>query len=209
MTAGSGIIHQEMPHGDEESRLWGLQLWANLPASHKMMAPRYQEITKSQIPEAVLASGARVRVVCGEIEGVKSPVTEIVTDPSFFDVTVPPQGRFTHSVKDGHTVFAYVLGGSGFFDNQRDPYAYEMEGACHCDSEWNCLCGPGNLVLYERKGTTMNIECQGEGLHFLLISGKPIGETVAWYGPIVMNTQAELRTAFEEYRNGTFLFSKA
>jgi quercetin 2,3-dioxygenase len=205
MTAGSGIVHQEMPHGDEEGTLWGFQLWSNLPASHKMMAPRYQEIIKSQIPEITVSSGTQVRVVCGEIEGMKGPVTEIVTDPCFLDVTMPPQVHFTHKVKEGHTVFAYVLAGKGFFDDQREPYSYEMEGSCHCDNEWNCQCGPGNLVLYEREGSELHIISQDEGVRFLLLCGKPIGEPVAWYGPIVMNTQAELQTAFDEYRKGTFL----
>ncbi len=187
MTAGSGIVHQEMPQGEEDGLLWGFQLWANLPASHKMMDPRYRDIQPAQIPEVELDGGVKVKVICGEINGVKGPVEDIVTDPAYLDVTVPPNTAFTHPVSEGHTVFAYVIEGQGYFDSQKDS-----------------LIESGNVVLFE-DGNEVAIATEDVSARFLLISGKPIGEPVAWYGPIVMNTQEELETAVDEYQRGTFL----
>jgi hypothetical protein len=186
MTAGSGIIHQEMPKGDAQGRMGGFQLWANLPASHKMMDPRYREVKRSEIPEVSVEGGAKVKIVCGRVNGVQGPVRDIVTDPGYLDVAVPKGARFTHPVKRGHTVFAYVVEGSAFFDTVRDPYARET------------------LVHYG-EGDAVSIAAEKEAVRFLLMSGKPIGEPVAWYGPIVMNTSEEIRIAFDEYRNGTFI----
>lgn len=204
MTAGSGIVHQEMPKGEESGLMWGFQLWANLPASDKMMDPRYQEIKSSQIPELVLEKGIKMRIICGEVNGVEGPVREIVTDPEYLDVTVPEYATFTHMVSPGYTVFAYVIEGRGYFDEERDPYAFELEGAKYFDLERDCLIGHENLVLYG-DGDEVSVTAGDRGVRFLLVSGKPIGEPVAWYGPIVMNTQEELRVAFEEYGNGTFI----
>jgi redox-sensitive bicupin YhaK (pirin superfamily) len=187
MTAGSGIIHQEMPKGDAKGRMGGFQLWANLPASHKMMDPRYREVKRAEIPEVSLEGGVTVKIVCGQVNGVQGPVRDIVTDPEYLDVAVPKGGRFTHPVRKGHTVFAYVIEGSACFDMQRER-----------------LCGQETLVHYG-DGDAVSITAEKEPARFLLVSGRPIGETVAWHGPIVMNTAEEIRTAFEEYRNGTFI----
>jgi len=204
MTAGSGIIHQEMPKGDREGRMWGFQLWANLPARHKMMDPRYREVKRDDIPEAKTAEGATVRVVCGEVAGVRGPVREIVTEPEYLDVSIPARSTFRHPVKAGHTVFAYVFEGEGYFDPERDPYAREDVGERYFDMERPCVCGNGTVVLYG-PGDTVAVSTEERPVRFLLVSGRPLGEPVAWYGPIVMNTQAELRVAFREYEQGTFV----
>jgi quercetin 2,3-dioxygenase len=187
MTAGSGIIHQEMPAGDKEGKQWGLQLWANLPSSHKMMEPRYREIKESQIPKVTLNNGVVIKVIAGEIEGEHGPVQDIVIDPEYMDIEIPPGEQFTHKVTREYTVFAYVLEGGGYFD-----------GATKNNI------GNENLVLYE-DGDSIAIEASAEGVRFLLLSGKPLGEPVAWYGPIVMNTNEELQVAFDEYEKGTFV----
>jgi len=187
MTAGSGIVHQEMPRGNARGRMGGFQLWANLPASHKMMDPRYRDVKRSEIPEVSMEGGAKVKIVCGRVNGVQGPVRDVVTDPEYLDVSVPKGAQFTHAVKKGHTVFAYVVEGSARFDPGRD-----------------ALCTPESLVHYG-DGDAVTIAAEKEPVRFLLVSGKPIGEPVAWYGPIVMNTSEEIRIAFEEYRNGTFI----
>jgi redox-sensitive bicupin YhaK (pirin superfamily) len=204
MTAGSGIIHQEMPKGDKEGLMWGLQLWANLPASHKMMAPRYRDITSGQIPEAKLDNGILIKIIAGNVQEIAGPVQDIVIDPEYLDITIPPDIAFSHNVPLDHTVFAYVLQGKGYFEPERDPYGYEIIGKNYFDFKRECIVGPRTLIIYE-KGEQVEITAGDEAVRFLLVSGKPIGEPVAWHGPIVMNTQAELRTAFEEYQNGTFL----
>jgi quercetin 2,3-dioxygenase len=187
MTAGNGIIHQEMPQGDALGHMGGFQLWANLPAANKMMDPRYRDVKNSQIPLVTTLSGAQIRVICGEVEGVKGPVQDIVIEPQYLDVTIPPNHSYTHPTKMGHTVFAYVIAGKGLFSPQEKTPAGNTE-----------------LVQFS-DGEAVEISAGAEGVRFLLISGKPIGEPVAWYGPIVMNTRAELETAFEEYQNGTFI----
>ena len=204
MTAGSGIIHQEMPKGDAQGRMYGFQLWANLPAAHKMMDPRYQGLTAAEIPAVTDTAGAIVRVICGEMQGTRGPVQDIVTDPAYLDVAVMPGGTFVHSTARGHTVFAYVFQGSGCFCYQDDPYGYEAEGTNYFDTNRESRLGDGSLVLFE-DGDEVTVTAGQEGVRFLLVSGKPIGEPVAWYGPIVMNTQQELRTAFEELQRGTFI----
>jgi hypothetical protein len=209
MTAGSGIIHQEMPKGGENKLMWGFQLWANLPASHKMMAPRYRDVTSTQISRVKLNSGIEVKVVCGSVNGVSGPVKGIVTDPEVLDVSVPPHASFTHPVKPGHTVFAYVIEGKGYFDPKRNAYAFEVIGANYFDFKRECLIGEEHVVLYEREGNEIAVTTGEAPLRFLLASGQPIGEPVAWYGPIVMNTQEELELAFEEYQKGTFLKHEA
>lgn len=204
MTAGSGIIHQEMPEGDEKGQLWGFQLWANLPASHKMMKPRYQEIKSKQVPELLMGKGLRVRIICGDVKGVEGPVKEIITNPEYLDVIVPPDESFSHRTIPGHTAFAYVIEGKGYFDEGTEACAYETEGERYIELSEDCFIGPGNLVIYG-DGNFIEVKAGEKGVRFLFVSGKPIGEPVAWYGPIVMNTQEELKTAFEEYRNGTFI----
>jgi len=204
MTAGSGIVHQEMPRGRSDGRLWGFQLWANLPSAHKMMDPRYRDVTSGMIPEVNPAAGVKARIICGEAGGSRGPVQDIVTDPTYLDITLDPGTFWEHGVEQGYTVFAYVTGGRGYFGPERDSYDYEIEGEKWFDIERDCMVGPETLVLY-RDGSSIGITAGEEGARFLLVSGKPIGEPVAWYGPIVMNTRDELRTAFEEYRAGTFL----
>ncbi len=205
MTAGSGIIHQEMPQTSPTGTMWGFQFWANLPADRKMMEPRYRDVKASEIPEVVLESGARVKVVSGTVNGVQGPVRDIVIEPEMLDVSVPAGTIFRHSVKEGHTAIAYVLDGGGWFDERRDPFAYEMAGAGWMDLDRPCLCGPETVVLYERTGSGIMVEAGESPVRFLFLAGRPLREPVAWYGPIVMNTQEELRLAFEEYEKGTFI----
>jgi quercetin 2,3-dioxygenase len=204
MTAGSGIIHQEMPKGQKDGLLWGFQLWANLPSSHKMMDPRYREIKKNQIPETRLESGVKVKIICGEMNGVKGPVRDIVTSPEYLDIALPSQSNFTYPAPKGHTVFAYVMDGKGYFGPERNAYAYEVEGANYFDLKRDCMMGPESLVIFD-DGDEVAISTEETPVRFLFVSGKPIKEPVAWYGPIVMNTQEELRIAFEEYEKGTFI----
>jgi len=204
MTAGSGIIHQEMPKGDHEGRMWGFQLWANLPASHKMMAPRYRGIVAAEIPEATFAGNVRVKVICGEAGGVRGPVQDVVVDPAYFDVTMPPETTFQHLIQQGRTVFAYVMDGEGYFDAARNAFTHEAVGQNYFDMQPTGICRAENLILFG-DGDEVVITTQEKPVRFLLIAGRPIGEPVAWYGPIVMNTQEELRVAFEEYEKGTFI----
>jgi hypothetical protein len=169
-----------------------------------MMDPRYRDVKRGEIPEVSTEGGAKVRIVCGRVNGLQGPVRDIVTDPEYFDVAVPKGATFTHEVKKGNTVFAYVIQGSAYFDSGRDPYAREEAGRNYFEMERDRLCGPENLVHYG-DGDAVSIAAEKEAVRFLLVSGKPIGEPVAWYGPIVMNTPEEIRIAFEEYRNGTFI----
>jgi redox-sensitive bicupin YhaK (pirin superfamily) len=187
MTAGSGIVHQEMPRGRQDGLLWGFQLWANLPAAHKMMDPRYQEIQASQIPDLQLVSGASMKVVCGEVNGVQGPVRDIVTDPQYLDVSVPAQGGLAHEVRLGHAAFAYVIEGEAYFDPRKERAV-----------------SAGQLVVFGG-GDVVMAATDEKPVRFLLVSGRPLQEPVAWRGPIVMNTEEELRAAFEEYQRGTFL----
>lgn len=205
MTAGSGIIHQEMPKGNSKGQMLGFQLWANLPAHSKMMAPRYRGVKKNEIPLVTTADGALVRVICGDVEGIKGPVQGIVTEPEYLDVELPAGKTFQHVVKDGHTVLAYVIDGEAYFDADRIPYEHDAAGKNYFDMKPPCPCSDGTLVLYERKGTQIMATTSKHSVRFLLISGKPLNEPVAWYGPIVMNSHEELRQAFKEYQEGTFI----
>ena len=192
MTAGSGIIHQEMPKGDSEGRMGGFQLWSNLPASHKMMEPRYRNITTGEIPKITLSEGVEIRVICGRIGGTEGPVRDIVTDPEYLDITVPAGARYVHPTAREYTVFTYIIEGSGNFSTgTKSP---------------GDILGNHTLVLFT-DGDSLAAAAMSD-FRFLLISGKPIGEPVAWYGPIVMNTDEELKIAFQEYENGTFIKRK-
>jgi hypothetical protein len=204
MTAGSGIIHQEMPKGDPRGRMEGFQLWANLPKTHKMMAPRYRGVASGDIPEVALPSGAKIKVICGRVGEVTGPVTDIITEPEYLDVSLPAGSEFIHPSKPGHTVFAYVIGGQGYFCQEKNPFTYEVKGLNYFDMQREPFVSNGMLVLLD-DGDAVMVTTEDEPVRFLLISGKPIGEPVAWYGPIVMNTEEELRLAFDEYRKGTFI----
>ena len=205
MTAGSGIIHQEMPKGTRKGAMWGFQLWANLPAREKMTDPRYRDVKQHQIPKVITPEGATVRVIAGDVAGAKGPVTDIAAGPEYIDVSLPPGKTFAHAIAPGHTVFAYVVEGEGSFDPSSDPFNRDEVGRNYFDMERPCSCREGDVVLYRPGGNTVLISAAKKPVRFLLVSGKPLREPVAWYGPIVMNTQAELRRAFEEFQNGTFI----
>ncbi len=203
MTAGRGILHQEMPQGDERGRMHGFQLWANLPSALKMTAPRYQDIPAIEIPDIVDDDGTRVRVICGEFWGKRGPVDGIAADPRYLDVSVPAGRRKTLRVETERHAFAYVFEGSGMFRDSSQPFGVltEKEGS---DAVVRESTGNRSLVVFDR-GDEITVTAGEEGMRFLLVSGKPIEEPVAWYGPIVMNTNAELQQAVAELRNGTFI----
>jgi quercetin 2,3-dioxygenase len=187
MTAGSGIIHQEMPK-PVDGKMGGFQLWVNLPKKDKMMDPRYQELRADEIPRVTLEGGGEVRVVCGSIGGVTGPVRDLMADPEYFDVSLGPGMRFTHPVKPGYLAAAYVFFGSGAFDSRGgEPL------------------GNRTLIRYDHDGESVDVRAGDDGVRFLFFAGKPLREPIAWGGPIVMNTQEELEQAFDEYENGTFI----
>ena len=168
------------------------------------MGPRYRNIASGEIPGVTDAGGATIKIIAGAAGGVTGPVRDVVTSPEYLDVSLPASCAFTHCTPRGHTVFAYVIGGKGIFCQQKDPYGYEAEGDGYFDMERDPLIGDGHLVLFG-DGDAVSVVTEAEPLRFLLISGTPIGEPIAWYGPIVMNTQEELRQAFQELERGTFL----
>ena len=204
MTAGSGIVHQEMPTGADAGRMHGFQLWANLPSSLKMTAPRYQDVQGKDVPEVIDDDGTRVRVVCGEFWGKTGPVDGVAADPRFLDVSVPPGNRRRLPVETANTAFAYIFEGSGTFRDASPPQAVRTD----TDGEERYVApdelGNRSLVLFDR-GDEIVVQAGEQGIRFLFVSGKPIEEPVAWRGPIVMNTQEELQQAFREYREGTFI----
>jgi redox-sensitive bicupin YhaK (pirin superfamily) len=204
MTAGSGIIHQEMPKGDATGRMHGFQLWANLPASLKMTAPRYQEVKAPDIPIVTDDDGTQVRVVCGRFREIKGPVDGIAADPIYLDVSVPPGARKSLAVETNRHAFAYVFAGAGKFCNASGPLAVPTESVEWLDTTPPSEADNRSLVLFDR-GDEVVVQAGDDGIRFLLVSGQPLAEPVAWYGPIVMNTQEELRQAFEELREGAFL----
>lgn len=205
MTAGSGILHQEMPRGNTNGQMHGFQLWANLPASLKMTAPRYQDVTGSDIPEIIDDDGIKVRVVIGEFWGKRGPVDGIAADPQFLDISVPPGVKKTFKVDTYRRAFAYVFAGSGAFTDASAPTGVLLEKEV-AGKEVNIRDMSGNRTLIRfGTGDEVTVQAGEEGVRFLLISGAPIEEPVAWHGPIVMNTQEELRKAFADLRNGTFI----
>jgi redox-sensitive bicupin YhaK (pirin superfamily) len=204
MTAGSGIIHQEMPKGDPAGRMHGFQLWANLPSALKMTAPRYQEVKSVEIPEVTEDDGTRVRVVCGEFWGKRGPVEDVAAEPIYLDVSVPPGRRRVLPIETTRRAFAYVFAGTGKFCNASGPLDVPTEGIKWLDTAPPAEADNRSLVLFDN-GDELEVQAGDDGIRFLLISGKPIHEPVAWYGPIVMNTQRELRQAFEDLEKGTFL----
>jgi len=207
MTAGSGIIHQEMPKGDEAGRMHGFQLWANLPSSLKMTAPRYQKVKPVDIPEVTDDDGTHVRVVCGSFWGKTGPVDGIAAEPVYIDVSVPPGRRTTLPVETTRHAFAYVFGGGGKFCNASSPLSVPTESVGWLDTTPPTEADNRSLVLFDR-GDELEVQAGEDGIRFLLVSGKPLEEPVAWYGPIVMNTQAQLQEAFQELEKGTFLKPK-
>ena len=201
MTAGSGIIHQE-PRGDRDRVLQGFQLWANLPAGHKMMPPRYREVKSEQIPEVRLDHGVRARIISGEVNGVAGPVRDIVIEPELIDVTVPSGTAYRHAIAREHTAFVYVIEGRARFQPADAAHADKADGKV--ESTDDSPSGAESLILF-KEGDEIAVLAREEGVRFLLVSGKPIGEPIAWRGPIVMNTDDELAKAFEEYHRGEFL----
>src|SRR3989440_3525771 len=205
VTAGGGILHQEMPQGDERGRMHGFELWATLPSALKMTAPRYQDIPAREIPEVIDDDGTRVRVITGDFWGKRGPVDGIAADPRYLDVSVPPGKRKTLKVETDRHAFAYVFEGSGTFADASQPFGVLTEKAtADGDTLVRERTGNRSLVVFD-SGDEVTVQAGDDGIRFLLISGKPIEEPVAWYGPIVMNTQAELQQAVAELRNGTFI----
>jgi redox-sensitive bicupin YhaK (pirin superfamily) len=204
MTAGSGIIHQEMPKGDRTGRMHGFQLWANLPAALKMMKPRYQEVQALDVPIVTDDDGTEVRVVCGSFWGETGPVDGIAADPVYLDVSVPAGRSKTLPIETTRHAFAYVFAGSGKFCNASEPLAVPTEPVGWLDTSPPLVAGNRSLILFDT-GDEVMVRAGDDGVRFLLVSGKPLVEPVAWYGPIVMNSQEQLQKAFQELEEGTFL----
>jgi redox-sensitive bicupin YhaK (pirin superfamily) len=204
MTAGSGILHQEMPKGDPQGKMHGFQLWANLPSSLKMTSPRYQDVVSKDIPEVTDDDGTKVRIICGSFWGQTGPVDGIAADPRYLDVWVPSGQRKTLKVETERHAFAYIFDGSGTFRDSSQPRAVLTEGGGPDDTPVHDATGNRSLVLFDR-GDEVTVQAGEDGIRFLLVSGKPIEEPVAWYGPIVMNTREELRQAVAELNDGTFI----
>jgi redox-sensitive bicupin YhaK (pirin superfamily) len=189
MTAGGGIMHEEMPQ-PAEGEMVGFQLWVNLPARLKMTTPRYQDITSNQIPEVSRQDGVKIRVIAGEVDGVQGAVSEIYADPAYLDVSIPADGSFSHPVAKGHTAFAYVFEGRGFFGPK-------------ASTSTNAISQPGLAVFGD--GDYIEAKTANEAVRFLLVSGKPLNEPIARYGPFVMNTDEEIQQALQDLRNGNFV----
>ena len=204
MTAGRGILHQEMPKGDANGQMHGFQLWANLPAAHKMTAPRYQDVQATDIPEITDDDGTKARVICGTFWGQKGPVEGIAADPGYLDISIPPGGRKKLPVETDRHAFAYIFGGAGTFRDASAPQPVKTE---HLDLSGEVSSeemGNRSLVLFDN-GNEVTVQAGTQGIRFLLVSGRPLEEPAAWRGPIVMNTQEELQQAFSELQNGTFI----
>ncbi|OFW47678.1 MAG: hypothetical protein A3J29_02605 [Acidobacteria bacterium RIFCSPLOWO2_12_FULL_67_14b] len=204
MTAGSGILHQEMPRGDAQGRMHGFQLWANLPRALKMTDPRYQDVLAKDIPEVTDDDGTRVRVVCGEFWGQKGPVEGVAADPRYLDISVAPRRTKRLQVESSRHAFAYVFAGSGTFRDASKPLPVQTELVGVSDEATPSTVGNRSLVLFD-SGDEITVTAGEEGIRFLLVSGRPLEEPVAWYGPIVMNTKDELRQAYAELKDGSFI----
>ena len=208
MTAGSGILHQEMPQGNPRGQMHGFQLWGNLPAAQKMCAPRYQDVTSADIPVITDDDGTRVKVITGDFWGKTGPVDGIAADPQYLDITVPAGVKKTFRIDTYRRAFAYVFDGAGAFADASAPSGVLLEKEV-AGEEVNIrdMSGDRTLIRFGT-GDEVTVQAGEEGVRFLLISGAPIEEPVAWHGPIVMNTRAELEQAFAELRNGKFIKSK-
>jgi redox-sensitive bicupin YhaK (pirin superfamily) len=204
MTAGSGILHQEMPTGNEVGKMHGFQLWANLPSSLKMTDPRYQDIPAVEIPEVTDDDGTKVRVICGSFWGKRGPVEGIAADPRYLDIWVPPGRRKRVPVESSRHAFAYVFEGSGTFRDASEPFGVLTDQVGSEDAIVREMTGNRSLVLFD-SGDEITVQAGEEGIRFLLVSGQPLKEPVAWYGPIVMNTEAELKQALMDLQNDTFI----
>src|SRR5271155_5224529 len=204
VAAGAGVIHQEKPKGGQAGRMHGFQLWANLPSALKMTPPRYQEVKAAEIPLVTDDDGTGVRIVCGTFWGKRGPVDGIAADPMYIDVSVPPGRRKTLPVEITRHAFAYVFAGAGKFCNASGPLAVPTESVGWLDTDPPKDAEDRSLVLFDR-GDEVVVQAGDDGIRFLLVSGKPLEEPVAWYGPIVMNTQKQLQEAFSELQEGTFL----
>jgi redox-sensitive bicupin YhaK (pirin superfamily) len=207
MTAGRGILHQEMPKGDASGRMHGFQLWANLPASLKMTEPRYQDVPATAIPDTVDDDGTRVRVVSGDFWGKKGPVDNVAAEPIYLDVSVPAGVRKRFAVDTRRNAFAYVFEGSGTFRDASPPMGVLTDRPGPVESVVREQTGNRSLVLFD-SGDEVVVQAGDDGIRFLLVAGKPLKEPVAWYGPIVMNTREELQRAYDELRQGTFIREK-
>jgi len=205
MTAGSGIMHQEMPQGDPTGRMHGFQLWANLPASMKMTQPRYQDISAKDIPEITDDDGTRVRIVVGEFWGQYGPVDGIAAEPQYLDIQIPPNVRKTLPVDTYRSAFAYVFDGNANFKNASAPTGVLVEKEVDGEEiHLRDMTGNRTLVIFDN-GDEITVQAGEQGVRFLLVSGKPIQEPVAWHGPIVMNTQDEIRQALSDLKSGNFI----
>ncbi len=204
MTAGSGILHQEMPRGNERGTMHGFQLWANLPSSLKMTDPRYQDIPAGEVPEVTDDDGTKVRIICGSFWGKRGPVEGIAADPRYLDIWVPPGKRKRLPVESSRHAFAYVFDGSGTFRDASEPFGVLTERVGSEDTVVREMTGNRSLVLFD-SGDEITVQAGEEGIRLLLVSGKPIKEPVAWYGPIVMNTHEELQQALMDLQDGTFI----
>jgi len=205
MTAGSGILHQEMPHGNKVGQMHGFQLWANLPAHLKMTQPRYQDVTSGDIPEITDDDGTVVRVIVGKFWGKSGPVDGIAADPQYLDISVPAGVKKTFKVDTHKSAFAYVFEGKGNFRDASRPRGVLLEKEVRgMEVNIRDMSGDRTLVQFGT-GDEVTVQAGDEGVRFLLIAGAPIREPVAWHGPIVMNTDAEIRQALTDLRNDTFI----
>ncbi len=205
MSAASGIIHQEMPKLNQTGGIWGLQFWANLPANQKMSAPRYRDVKAADIPEVILDGGVRIKIIAGRVANVQGPVNDIAIDPEMLDVSLSPGAVFERAIPSGHTVFAYIVDGEACFGDTGAAHGLDDSSPDTPDRERRGGCAAQSVALFEPEGNVVQISSKDHRARFVLVSGKPIGEPIAWQGPIVMNTPEELETAFDELRFGTFV----
>ena len=207
MTAGSGIYHEEMPEGNDEGAMYGFQLWSNLPAADKMMNPRYRDVKAADIPEIADGNGVRIKVMAGTYGAIQGPIRDIVTDPEYYDISLPAGATHEQTVQKGKTAFAYVIEGSCRYGGEAKPYDYLVDGKLFQDPG-DTLSFKDKTLIFFTDGDLVRFRAGNSGARLLLVAGNPIREPVAWYGPIVMNTNEEISAAYEELENGTFIKSR-